>query len=68
MGNSGSFSNKDFHAHSLIMDKRKYDKYTKYTFLYDTYSPACARSLRILKHGVTRIYLVESLADVLLGS
>lgn len=36
MGNSGSFSNKDFHGHSLIMNKPEYDKYSKYTFLYDT--------------------------------
>lgn len=36
MGNSGSFSNKDFHGHSLIMNKREYDKCSKYTFLYDT--------------------------------
>lgn len=34
MGNSGSFSNQNFHGHSLIMNKPeyKYDKYSKYTF------------------------------------
>lgn len=36
MGNLGSFSNKDFRGHSLIMNKREHDKYTKYTNLYDT--------------------------------
>lgn len=36
MGNSGSFSNKDFHGQSLIMNKPEYDKYSKYTILYDT--------------------------------
>lgn len=62
MGNLGSFSNKD---HSFIMNKREYDKYTKYTYLYDIH----LRALDLEKYWsnwLRQIYLMESLIHFLL--